>query len=770
MTGWTGRDPGTRVRPPPAEKPYSHGSAAGLCGYSRGTFPTSAPRIFMSEVLETANHHDVFLLIVRIAVLLLAARAFGEVARRMGQPAVVGEILAGVILGPSLLGGFIPIVGEWMVPGTQAESWMLEVVSLLGAMFLLIITGLETDIPLIRAHARTAVSVSLGGIAVTFTSGFLLASAMPDNLVMDPDKRLVFNLFVATAMSVSAIPVVAKVLMDLGLMRRTIGQTILASGMVDDTVAWTLLSIVLGIAAADQIMAGTLLFAGTKILLFLIVAFTAGRWLIQRALNFTQDRIQSPEAILSLVIVLAFLFGAVTQALGIEAVLGAFVVGIILGTLPRMPVRVVHQLEAITIGFFAPLFFAYAGLKVDLRSIAQGDLPFWAILVLAVAISGKYVGTYFGARVLGGKDHYSALAFGSGLNARGAVEIIIASIGLGAGILTLEMYSIIVMMAVVTSVMAPFGLRWALARVPVDSAEETRLKREALEANNLVTNARRVLVPVRLLSESEDGPAFAALKGLERHLLNRMPSTFAVTLLTVVSSEERGRAARFLAKLREGFDVRELEVKLVVSDESPRDIILAEARCGYGLLVLGATRIDSEDNLFNPVIDELVRMSPCPVMVARGAIDEKAWQPSSILVPTNGTAASLRAAETAFSIAQAEGPECRVTALYVVEGSDDPFGPRVTRPAQSLALAEDIVGTVASLGAAMGITVDTRIRHGVKPSRIVLEEAESGRVDLIVVGTDLRPGTRRLHLGREVERIFTGAPCPVLVVNAGDGG
>src|SRR5690554_2381303 len=225
----------------------------------------------MTEVFTAAPHHDVLALIIQIAVLLLAARGLGEVAQRLNQPSVVGEILAGILLGPSLLSGLVPGLGEWIIPQTEVQGYLLEVVSLIGVMFLLLITGLETDLALIRRQAKAAAGSSIGGILVTFTSGFLLGTFLPDSLLADPDRRIVFALFIATAMSISAIPVIAKVLMDLNLMRRDIGQTIIASGMSDDTVGWVLLSIVAGLAGTGAITAGSVFRAVGSVGLFLVL-------------------------------------------------------------------------------------------------------------------------------------------------------------------------------------------------------------------------------------------------------------------------------------------------------------------------------------------------------------------------------------------------------------------------------------------------------------------------------------------------------------------
>src|SRR5690606_17023103 len=348
-----------------------------------------------------------------MAVLLVTARGLGEIAQRLGQPSVVGEILAGILLGPSFLSSLVPGLGQWIIPQTEVQGYLLEVVSLLGVMFLLLITGLETDIALIRRQARTAASASAGGISVTFATGFLLGLYLPETLLAAPEKRVVFALFIATAMSISAIPVIAKVLMDMNIMRRDIGQTILASGMTDDTVGWMLLSIVVGLAAGGSVNAGTVLSAVGSVIAFMLLSFTVGRRLVRWSLDFVQDELESRDRILSLVVALTFIWGAITQALNLEAVLGAFFMGILFGQMPRLPVLAIERLESIALGIFAPIFFVVAGLKVNVLGLLSGQLIGLGLVVILVAVSGKIIGVCLGARLIGRRDHWTALSLGA---------------------------------------------------------------------------------------------------------------------------------------------------------------------------------------------------------------------------------------------------------------------------------------------------------------------------------------------------------------------
>ncbi|SMO51652.1 cation:proton antiporter [Gracilimonas mengyeensis] len=717
------------------------------------------------DVFSAAPHHDVLVLVVQIGVLLLVARALGEIAQRLNQPSVVGEIMAGILLGPSLLAGFFPELGEWVVPQNQTQGYLLEVVSLIGAMFLLLITGLETDIRLIKRHARTAMGVSWGGIIITFATGFVLGQFLPDYLLADSSQRLVFSLFVATALSISAIPVIAKVLMDLNLMRRDIGQTIIAAGMSDDTTGWILLSIVAGLASGEAVTAGTVLQIVGSVLAFMVVSFTIGRWMVKKLLTYVQDEVQSTDRLLTLVVVLTFLWGAITQALNLEAVLGAFVMGIIFGMMPRLPDEVHHKLESIALGIFAPIFFAVAGLKVNVINLFEPHLLLITGLVILVATGGKVVGTYIGARFIGKKDHWTALSFGAGLNARGAMEIIIATIGLRLGILSQDMFSIIVVMAMATSLMAPSAMKWVLSNVKIGKEEEERLKKEEMEAESMVAGIHRVLLPVRKRGAHPDK---LSIQSVESQLLALMgkDTDLSVTLMTVVEKDQKKESEQYLDELGAIFKGLDVTTKLVTG-EKPDKAIINEAQKDYDLLILGATEPSPErSHLFSSFIDYVVRVAPCPVMVVQSEGITESWKPRRILVPTTGTQASRNAAELGFALAR-NSESCEVTGLNVVEQGRDSGRPyRVAKPSVKKSnVGASIVKEFKERGEAYKITTEGIVEHGEEVESIVLDFVEKNDIDLMILGTNIRPGSHRLYLGPRVENILEQAKCPVVVFN-----
>ncbi|HUG32624.1 MAG TPA: cation:proton antiporter [Acidimicrobiia bacterium] len=700
------------------------------------------------DAFSAASHDDVLQLVAQIALLLAMARLLGGLAQKLNQPSVVGEILAGVVLGPSLLAGALPTVGEWILPRTEVQGFLLEAVALIGVMLLLVVTGLETDLALIRRKARTAIGVAIGGLVLPFAAGIALGFAIPDDLLTDPSQRTVFVLFLATALSISAIPVLAKVLIDLDLMRRDIGQTLLAAGMIDDITGWTLLGIVTALASAAAITPATILRTVGMVFLFLAATVTVGAWLVNQGLAFVQDRFRGQDRMLTLVVVLAFAWGAFSQALHLEPVLGAFAIGILFGRSPRLPVETIRRVEAIAIAVFAPIFFAVAGLKVDISAILEPRLLLMTLTVIAVATFGKVVGAYAGARWISGQDHWSGLAFGSGLNARGALEIIIATIGLSLGILTQTMFSIIVVMAVVTSLMAPVALRYTISRLTLDVGEQDRLRLEAALQRSFLGGVRRVLVPVRPRPEG-----FGHTRVLQVSVLNRLASLreMSITLIAVVPAGERASAASHLAELETLFDNPRTNSRVLVGDDSVR-IILAEAERDYDLMTLGTPAADEEaDSLFGPLIDDLVRLSPCPTLLVRGIATEGGLR--RILVPTNGTVAARRAAELAFAIAT---NETAVEGLHVVT-------PSLVGAHRDQ--SDEFTAELKDVGDALGKTPRTSVRHADSAESGILSYVAETQPDLMILGTQVRAGTTRLHLGPRVEILVRMAQCPVVVIN-----
>ena len=709
-----------------------------------------------------APHHDVMLLVFQVAVLLFVARALGELAQRLGQPAVVGEISAGIILGPSCLSGAVPLVSHWVLPQTSVQGYLLEAISLIGAMFLLLITGLETDLLLIRRHARTAIGTAAGGIVLPFASGYALGQWMPDALLANGSERLVFSLFVATAMSISAIPVIAKVLIDLQLMRRDIGQTIIAAGMTDDTVGWILLSVVTGMASGAGIGVFGIARAVGQVLAFMVVSVTAGRWLVAKALDVVQDKILSPHRLLTLVVCLTFLWGALAQALRLEAMLGAFIMGILFAQMPRLPETVPDSLKAIALGIFAPIFFAVAGLKVNVVHLLSPQLLSMTALVILVACAGKVIGAYAGARVVGRCDHWTAVAFGAGMNARGAMEIIVATIGLRLGILTQDTFSMIVLMALTTSLMAPSALRGALRRIRPGEEETRRLRQEALTHGSLISRARRVLLPVRL--REGDGNS---IRTMTAYVLQRLGAStdLSITLLNVVEPGLRVQGGEFLHRL-DGLVPGKQLVKKVVEAPKAADAILDEAQKDYDLLVLGASDGKSSSHvLFTPLVDYLVRVAPCTTMVVHGPPFLEAWSPRRILVPTNGTLTARRGGELAFALAASGSEEVMVLNVVIQDRTSYRQALKVGAIERQLGSAYQIVQELCTLGESLGARTVAEVRVGADPEKTILETVQKSATDLIILATDLRAGSDRLFLGPNVERVLMHAPCPVIVVN-----
>ena len=406
-----------------------------------------------------------------LVTLLAVARLLGALARRAGTSAVVGELATGVLLGPSLLGHLAPQLSATVLPGPAGQMHLLDGVGQFAVLLLVGVTGTHLDLRVFRTRGRAAVLVSLCGLLVPLAGGIAIGLVLPGALAGEGTSRQVFALFIGVAMCVTAIPVIAKTLSDLKMLHRTVGQLTLAAGLIDDAVGWLLLSVVAAAAGAG-FSAGAVGLSLLSLAGFVLFAATAGRVLVRHAMN-RAARHDDPGPAVATAVILVLAGGLLTHALGLEPVFGAFVVGVLITAAPDAQVKLA-PLRTVVLAVLAPIFLATAGLRVDLTDLTDPVTALAALCVLAVAVLGKFAGAYLGAQ-LGGLTRWEGLALGAGMNSRGVVEVVIAMAGLRLGVLSTAAYTVIVLVAVVTSVMAPPLLRTAMARVGRTDEEKLRL-------------------------------------------------------------------------------------------------------------------------------------------------------------------------------------------------------------------------------------------------------------------------------------------------------
>jgi len=497
--------------------------------------------------MEKLTPHEISVVLLGFAVMLGLARVFGEAFNRMRQPAIVGEILAGILLGPTVLGTVMPDLYAHIFPTTGSVAIAYHTLITLAVVLLLLIAGLEIDLSVLWQQGRAALMVSVLGTLFPFAVGFAGAYAFPRFWGIEPGADLLtFALFFGTALSISALPVIAKIMMDLDLFKTNVGMIVMGAAMFSDLLGWIIFSIILGMLNSGAGVAAENhegLSVGTTIwltLLLVVFTLTVGRWLVNKSLPWIQSRLSWPGGVLGFTLVLTLAGAAATEAIGIHAIFGAFLVGIAVGDSAHMRAQTRTILHQFVTYIFAPIFFVSIGLEADFLESFNLTLT---LGVLAIAFFGKIAGCMLGA-YLGGMPRRDALAVSFGMNARGAMEIILGLLALQYGLIQDEMFVALVVLALLSSIIsAPFMAyfverkkKWKLdelltaglflpslnARTAEEAIEE--LSRPAAEAAGLPVElvAREVMARERTLSTSlgyELAVPHARIEGLETPVL-----------------------------------------------------------------------------------------------------------------------------------------------------------------------------------------------------------------------------------------------------------
>jgi Kef-type K+ transport system membrane component KefB/nucleotide-binding universal stress UspA family protein len=707
------------------------------------------------------SEHEVLVFLVQLALLVGVARIFGWLMKSVGQPAVVGELLAGVLLGPTLFRRVAPDAFDWVF-GEPSVTSVIFGISWLGVIMLLVVIGFETDLGIIARFRKAALSVSAGALLFPLAGAASLAFLVPDSFIGSGPEgngvdRAVFAGFLALALSVSALPVVAKILQDMGFLRRNFGQVTLAAGMTMDAVGWLILAALSGIAL-DGFQPDELGVSFGGLLVFLILSFTVFRWVIDRLFRFVMARGSSITAALSITIVAALVGGAVTQALHIEAILGAYIVGILVAGLRHQLPQVRSILETVTASLLAPVFFAFSGLRVDIGLLDTNEVVIWTVALILVAITAKITGTVVGGFFAGVRGR-EALALGSGLSALGAMGVVVAIIGLNLGVVSETGYTVMVLAAIVTSLVAPQLLKLVVRGWDIPHEEAQRLNEEEIKETSEILNSKRILIPTRGGSNSR----FAAQ--LVSAVFHAEVTVLVVDLAKPgfwrrVSRRVEGKPgdpSDVLAQLPEARVIRRLA-------RDPAEAIASESALGYDLVVLGAT--ETGEGTFSSVIDRVLALIDVPSIVVRmpDRREPSDGLPRRILVPVTATRSTRAAEEFAYSLAKSAGG--RTFALHVV---NRPEGQGVIREdaavEASLADGQELVGAAAAFGDRLGVSVETGVRVAPNAEEEIVAFGNSGAFDLLVLGASTRSLTDRPFYGHRVSYMLSQSELPVAVVS-----
>lgn len=428
-----------------------------------------------------------------IGVVIVVARLVGMLAKRLRQPPVVGEIIGGILMGPTLLGAFPGDLDGRLFPGEIRP--FLTVVANLGLVIFMFIVGLELDTTLIRGKERIAGVISLSSILLPLSLGILLAVYLHDQhgeVGGEDIKFLPFALFIGASMSITAFPVLARIMIDRGMYRTAIGAITLASAAVDDILAWAMLAIVLAVIETGTFFTWEFPKILGLSILFGVVMFGVVRPLLARLVPAHRRAGRLTPNMAAIILVGVLVSSYTTSEIGVHQILGAFTFGAVM---PRKEAHaltheIMERLEQLTVVLLLPVFFVTTGLGVDVRSLRASDLGTLA-LILLTACAGKFIGATVAANAQGIRPWRRAGAIGVLMNTRGLTELIILNVGREAGVLDEDLFTMLVIMAIVTTVITEPGLRLfypdrMLAR-DVAEAERTALG---------IEDAYRVLVAV----------------------------------------------------------------------------------------------------------------------------------------------------------------------------------------------------------------------------------------------------------------------------------
>ena len=548
--------------------------------FSEKAFQPSSGNNFLTALNNFLHNfqHPLAILILQILTIILIARLFGWLMNKIGQPTVIGEIVAGIFLGPSLLGLFFPQFSNFLFPIDSLDN--LQFLSQIGLILFMFIIGMEIDVGILKKSAHDAIVVSHASIIFPYFLGVVLAYFLYQNFAPDTISFTAFALFIGIAMSITAFPVLARIIQERDLTKDHLGTLAITCAAVDDVTAWSLLAVVIAIVKAGDITSALI----TIILSILYVMFML--FVVKRLLNkiaqthFTRETVNKP--ILAILFGILLLSSYMTEVIGIHALFGAFMAGVIIPANQSFRRVLAEKIEDFSLVFLLPLFFVFTGLRTQIGLLNNPDLWIVCLIIIAVAIAGKFLGSAIAARFVG-QSWRDSLVLGALMNTRGLMELVVLNIGYDLGVLTPEVFTMLVLMALITTFMTGPSITF------IDFVTK---RRERLKLASISTNEDKILISF--------GPPLAgnrllilANQMVEKHndkanitALHLTPSSDISLQEAEVYEEEGFKPIRELAK-KLGIKV---ETKYRATNEVSNEIVSIANEESYSLLLVGSSK------------------------------------------------------------------------------------------------------------------------------------------------------------------------------------
>ena len=713
------------------------------------------PKQAEKKTNSNLSEHAVLLLFIEIAILLFTSLVCGEIMVRLGQPAIIGQIFAGLLLGQTFFGAFMPDLSNMLFPNDGSQSRLIEVVSWIGVSFLLMMTGMETDASMLKKLGKPLLYFGTIGLAGPLLVGALGSLMMPDILMGDTQNKLAFAVFVGTVFAASSVPVVAKILIDMKMLKLDTGQLVIATSLVHDLLCCLLLAVIVVLSGSEEGTGANPIFIAIVGTACFLAIMYFGRPVFFTILRWVNDHVSSKEALITAMVVLLLSCAAATQALGVHIVLGAFAAGVILSQAPVINHKVVRPLETVTMGFFAPVFFASSGLSVNLSSLLDPLLGTITILISLATILSKLVTCYIAGKVAG-IGTYESLSVGVGANAKGSLGLILAMLGYSLNIISLDMYAVVIFVSLFsTAVTAPL-MKMCMKKVKITDEQKERIKQEERKSRTILSTIRRVLLPI---SDKRRNPFVSKL-------LNSIGQNQVIETTALWVKEPETNSNQLFSFISSTLNKKLVSLLQKTSSSSNKlEAITEEANRGYDLIIMATDEPAADaDYVFGELVDSVILNTTNHTLVIYDPDPTGNRVIKKVLVPVSGSELSLAAAE--FAISLAKSLNASATCLSISESEVDELYSEYTQSGAKIQthVNKEIESSLKELSLALNVEFDPlMVQTKALPAQAVVMTADQHNIDLIVLGAEPKLG-KNLFFGHTINFILRNAPCAVAVL------